>query len=202
MRYVRKLTLLAISAVAALAFMATPASATSAVEVVDERWAEHCSLLSEPGHLSGGCPVHAEGTITLERFIFAWGVEDKCDVELEMRIGGDGETAVDALEHFSAEPGTESTCASNPPVEMCEAPWEGSGERVNPTTIHATTNICIDPAEIDTCGSTIEYDLVESINEDLSVTFFGTRVGPLLTCRIFGTLSIEHTMLSSDIHIN
>jgi len=201
MRSVRKLMLLAIAALAALAFAAVPASATTAVEVVDEDDGEHCTLLSEPDHLDGGCQVHAEGTLTLERWIFGWGTEDRCDVELEMRVGEDGQGAVDALEHFGIEPGTESTCASNPPVQMCEGPWEGSGERVNSTTIHAVTNVCIDPTEIDACGATMEYDIVEGAGEALSATFVNSNIGAL--CRINGTLSIEHIVPGNEeIHIN
>jgi len=201
MHLTSKLALLAVAAITAMALVAAvPASATTAIEVVDEDTAEHCSLLS-PDHTTGGCQVHAEGTITLQRWIFGWGTEDTCDIELEMRASEDSQSAIDAFELFSAESGTESGCATNPLWAMCEGPWEGSGERESETTIHAFTDVCIDPAEVDACGSTIEYDIVEGANEALSMTLVNANVGAL--CRLNGTLRFEHAVPGNEeIHIN
>lgn len=193
--------LFAVMAIGALAMSASSASATTAITVVDEATNTACSSITSP-HTTGGCKVHMSGTIELQGWAFVWFHEAACKVETEMRLSGSGVAAIDDLDLFPGD----SNCDDGPgaePVTACDLPWEGSGERVSATVIHATKQACFDVAELDVCGSTVEYDIVESgaaNAETYSASFVNSNVGSV--CRINGTLSIEKSGTDSPIHVN
>jgi hypothetical protein len=204
MRIARKLVLLALAATAAMAMYAAPANAVDPIEVVNEKLTTgnmHCSNLAV-GHATGGCLVHAEGTITMQVFIFVWVNERRCDLELIMRIGEDGEVGIDDMVFATAVESGSEECLNNPPIDECDLPWEGHGEEQAAHNIHAVKAVCIDPAEGDICGSTMEYDIIENeAAESYSVAFVNANIGAF--CRINGTLTLESTNTDyARIHVN
>jgi hypothetical protein len=190
MRFTRKLMLVAVTAIAAMAFMAANASATDMVQVVSATPA----VCTTAGTSSGGCPVHAVGTMSLrvDIGIFGEASEMTCNLEVEMRLSGNGTGKVDALEHST---GPDANCATV--LTECALPWSTDGEEDGTAgVVQSNASICIDPAEADVCQGNLAFNLVEQAGEHYETQFNNASVG---LCELDVDLEIE---ASSNIHIN
>jgi hypothetical protein len=168
MHFARKLLLLAIAAIAAMAFMAAPASATDTVTVVSETTGANCGTA---GTSSGGCAIHGIGTASLliDLGIFGEASEAICNLEMEMRIGGNGTGRIDALEHAS---GPDANCATV--MTECSLPWPTSGEEDGTAGVmQSSATVCIDPSEGDICQGNFAFDLVEQSGEHVEIRWEG-----------------------------
>lgn len=201
----RKLVL-AVAVAAATTVGAAPAAATESVSVVDEQTATVCSNLSEPGapdnHLTGGCSVHAVGNFIVRIDLGIWGEmhHADCQAEFDLRIGGDGATAIDDIAFYPGD----GRCyfGGDAAGTECDTPWEGVGEETGDHTVGVTSDLCFHVGGGDLiCEGNIDYSIVEAEStEEVSFSFENTSI---FACEIEAELMMEETPEEgTTVHIN
>lgn len=178
------------------------ALATNQLQVVNEKNNTVCGTIVSP-HTTGGCRVHVAGLMTLQAWAFTWFTEATCMLELEMRVSGTGVGTVDDMDLYDGDANCDGV-GGEIPAMACDLPWEGRAERIDATNFHAVADVCLDVAEVDICGSTIEYDVVEdesTASEDYGMEFVNTSLGAV--CRVSGTLTMESSQATNAaLHLN
>jgi hypothetical protein len=124
--------------------------------------------------------------------------EATCNYELAMRLDGQGNGAIDRVEHNT---GPDANCATM--ATECKLPWPLAGEEDVGTNGVVQTNehICLDTSESDTnCEGKLAYSVVETAEEHYEVEFNNAVAG---ICEFDVSREIEHQVAgNAAIHIN